>query len=270
MKLLLKVMSLSIISLLTLTGCGKGIADNVPQTASAEKASEDSDASNNPILSQSELETTVADASRKPAKSFDMADGSIIEYYDYSKALPPVTIFKEGRGDTYVVNNDFPSLPSESPDKSKIAYLSPYEWEVLSNVYIFDTATRKNKIVLSVDDVKNNKSIKEQSTPKKVIWLDNDHLLLIIQFAFGTVVQGGDLYSIDLSDNEITQLTKMEKYTEITDIYLENGRLAASIIKFTDENMTKYDKYKSLIQIGELYEAIKNKTVIAPLLEPVK
>lgn len=58
-----------------------------------------------------------------------------------------------------------------------------------------------------------------QYTPKKVAWIDEDRLFIIIGYAYGTVTVGGKLYVLDIEKNEvkpiITDLTNREEVMSV-------------------------------------------------------
>jgi len=65
--------------------------------------------------------------------------------------------------------------------------------------------------------LKNNEN--GQYTPKQLVWIDENRLLIIIGYAYGTVTTGGKLYELNVKDNVVTpvieDLTEKEEITSI-------------------------------------------------------
>jgi hypothetical protein len=165
-------------------------------------------------------------------------------------------------GEEIVICDNMPSPPSVSPDGKMIAYLSPYEWEVLSDVFIYHLDKDKNENVLNGQELAANRNIKEQHTPKKVLWLDNRYLLVMIQYAYGTVTQGGDLYVYDTMEDSLRLLIKMYQNEQISDLKLEDDLLYMDIVWFTDESMSEQQEVKVFAKTGQVYEAIRKKEIL--------
>lgn len=157
-----------------------------------------------------------------------------------------------------------PTLPSEelkakaiSPAGDKIAYLFPGEWETVSDIYLAKVKPGASLEVnqrelpaewskLSLDqgafqDLRDTSSGQpsDSFTPKqKLVWQDNDHLLVIIGYTYGTVSPGGDVVRVDVNTGqaEMVYAAHEKGRQQVTDMELKDGRLYLTIITF-DENM---------------------------------
>ena len=112
----------------------------------------------------------------------------------------------------YFISNDSPSKPSISPDKRRFAYISPQEWEVIGDLYLYDVETKNKKTIVSHTEIPN------QFTPKAVEWLNNRYLVIIIGYAYGTINMGGSLYVFDSETNQLSLAIVPEEQTEFRDI----------------------------------------------------
>ncbi|WP_257129068.1 hypothetical protein [Bacillus pseudomycoides] len=75
-------------------------------------------------------------------------------------------------GLTKLLTDNNSSKPLISPYGLKAIYLSPFEWETLTNLYVIDLNTGDSlKVVGAVD---------EKSVPKDAIWINDIHIALII------------------------------------------------------------------------------------------
>jgi len=160
-------------------------------------------------------------------KQYELPNNKQIYYSEYKAIL-----FKSGEKHTLLndINKDeFASSPVLSPDKTIIAYISPYEFELNGNVYIFDTNTETAKKVIQVD-------LKKEDSAKVVKWLDNEKLLVIIGYGKGTVSRGGNLYLYNLKTNELKIVKEVSEMEEIVDVNVDTEGTIIDIITWNEEH----------------------------------
>lgn len=134
---------------------------------------------------------------------------------------------------TQTICRDFCSKPMLSPEHVKIAYINPYGWECIGELYIYNLYS-KRMLVLSKDKFPNQHSV------KKLEWLNEEQLLLIIGFGFGTASVGGDLYLFDSNSDRLKLIKKRNEKEEIKDFIIENNKLIIEIAVF-DDNYNSYE-----------------------------
>ncbi len=149
-------------------------------------------------------------------------------------------IYPEGKTD--VLADEDPSIPVKSPNGKKAAYISPWGWETLSVLYIVDLKDGSKNALVSHD---------LQNQPKEVIWEDNEHVLVIIGYPYGTICIGGNIYRINVTSKEKEALTNYDTYTQITDLHLKEGVLYYNGIQYTDEEYIHYKVYSNQITLSE-------------------
>lgn len=140
-----------------------------------------------------------------------------------------------------VKNNDYKyefestSEPMMSSNGECLAFISPYEWECKGTVNLMK--------VISGEIEKINLNLKDDLTPKSLLWNKNDTLLLLIGPLWGTVSIGGDLYSYDLNDNKLNLLKKFDKRIQIKEIHvIDENLLSLNGIEYTDDIFNEYDE----------------------------
>lgn len=135
------------------------------------------------------------------------------------------------------------SKPNVSPDKSRLIYISPYEWEVLGDLHLcnLDGENVKSEIILSAE------KISEMVDPSKKVkvakWKNNEQLYLIIGQGYGTVSEGGDLYIYDIIKNKLSKVYTCNYREEIVNFEVNEEKINLTIVKFTEE--LEVDKYIS-------------------------
>ena len=150
-----------------------------------------------------------------------------------------IELKKEGE-DTVVLSDQYPSEPVKSPNGQYAAYLAPFEWEELSDLYIVDLKAGSQKMLIEGNS---------ESKPKNVIWENDEHVLVILGYPYGTVSIGGNIYRVNIETGNQEQLTEYDDATQITDFHIEDGTLQYSGIKYTDEEMNEHEEYSNQISL---------------------
>ncbi len=189
----------------------------------------------------------------------DLGNGNWVLYKAEPEAILKIAL---KNGEEKVICKDLPSPPSVSPDGKRIAYLSPYQWEVLSNVHLYDIDKAKDETVWSTQDAAEDKNVREQFTPKLHAWLDDRYLLMVVQYAYGTVVQGGDLFVYDTREDSLQPLSKLFALEQITALKVDKDLVCLDFIEFTDEAMKEYQSLKKAVKAGQIYDAIRKKELV--------
>lgn len=139
----------------------------------------------------------------------------------------------EGEEDI-LINDNFPSEPEIAPSETKMVFISPYLWEMLGEVYLYDLEKKEEEKLLSRDD------LPKQMTPKEIKWITDNHLLLIIGKAYGTVSEGGDLYWLDVETRELYAVSELEENKEYKSIKLKEEEIILEMAIF-DEQFLDYE-----------------------------
>ena len=137
----------------------------------------------------------------------------------------------------YVLNSTTNSKPIISKDKQGLLYIEPYDFETFGNLHFYNINKNADKIL-----IKYSRVIEEtggDNTIKLVKWLDNNNLICIIGFGFGTVSMGGDLYSYNISEDQLERLYKNEEREEVVNFELIDGEIKMIITKY-DEELINY------------------------------
>ncbi len=133
------------------------------------------------------------------------------------------------------------SKPVKSPNGEKAAYLSPFDWEEPSILYIVDLKDGGQTELVSAD---------AKNKPKYVIWEDDEHVLVIIGFPHGTIDLGGDIYRVNIETKEKELVKKFESDIQVTYLLrIENGVLYYSGIQYTDQEMNDYKDFSGHVKI---------------------
>lgn len=153
-------------------------------------------------------------------------------------------------GEKMICEKD-PSIPAISPDKSKVAYIDVFAWEEIGNVYIYDVLEGKSEMV-----IEQNIDFEKEYTPKKLVWMDDERLLVVIGYAYGTASVGGDLYVYDIREEKLSLVISPEDYNEIKDVRLNKNEIILEYAEFSGD-MTEYTTKNVLYSKEDILELIR-------------
>ncbi|MGM0419457.1 MAG: DUF4652 domain-containing protein [Bacillota bacterium] len=122
-----------------------------------------------------------------------------------------------------------PSLPAISPDRTALIYIAPFEWEQPGSIYVYNLQNKEHKKVLGPAN------LAEDMSPKGVWWYDNNHLLVIVGYAYGTVSVGGDLYLLDLGTADLEQVIELADTEEIISLEIKEDSILLQVARFDDQ-----------------------------------
>ncbi|MFX3628345.1 MAG: DUF4652 domain-containing protein [Ectobacillus sp.] len=130
------------------------------------------------------------------------------------------------------------SEPLFNPSKTQLALISPFGWEEMAELLVYDFETEKWKTAVAYDK-------QQQRGPKGVLWADDQRLLVIIGKTYGTVNVGGQVYVYDLQSGGLTQATDYPDKIQITSISKdESGMVTLQGILYTDAELNDHVPYE--------------------------
>jgi hypothetical protein len=157
------------------------------------------------------------------------------------------------------------SAPRVSYDKSKIAYITPYSWESIGKLYIFDTEINQDVALTGASEPPQiieptfDGIDARQYKPNSITWLDNRHLLVVMQYIYGTVTLGGNVYVYDTD----TQTTKMvilapEPTMGVPHVAVKDGVATVYVGEYIDgSTYNEFISYTIEIPVNDLYDLIE-------------
>lgn len=165
------------------------------------------------------------DAENRTYQEVITVDQNTVVYYtDYQQIF-----IQKGKQEHYI-SDDFSSMPVLSPDRRTLAYITPFEFELLGELHLYEISDDTNKAVVQVEE------LTFQECVKSVTWLDNRYLLTVIGFGYGTVSQGGSLYVYDRDTEELTQvLTPEDEWTEIVSTQMQASDIIIDLARHNDD-----------------------------------
>lgn len=120
------------------------------------------------------------------ARALDLGNGRKLYYSEHDM------IYAAGDQFYPIVVRAFPRLVGLSPDGDKVAFLEPFEFEMATDLYVFDVPARTLRQLTSHRDENSTRSVRTAH------WFDNRTLYYLEGYRYGTVSRGGDLWRVDI------------------------------------------------------------------------
>jgi len=82
-----------------------------------------------------------------------------------------------------------------------------------------------------------------QFTPRNIEWMDNDHLIIVAGFGYGTIEYGSEVYSLNINSGELTTLYQIkDKKYQILDFKVVGKDLILELIIYNDDTYNSFHK----------------------------
>lgn len=123
-----------------------------------------------------------------------------------------------------------PSDATLSPDGTRLLYFYPAEFEEEAGLYCYELQTKSAQTLLRQQDIGQTQSIKQAQ------WQDEQSLLLIIGYRYGTVSPGGSVYLLNLQEAPALRLlyaTRTER-EQVLSASLSGDALAMKVAVYDD------------------------------------
>jgi hypothetical protein len=124
---------------------------------------------------------------------------------------------------------------------SKYSLLKIYSWQNIDSSKFLNESDNATSVMMK-------KSINNDYTPKFLQWVDNERIMVIIGFAYGTVKKGGDVYLLDVLTGELKVVYKTgDKREEVESFDYENGQLNMIVNVYEDDNLMNSHEEKRTV-----------------------
>lgn len=181
-------------------------------------------------------ETKGTEPQKNEKESTDVPD-----FFDirFDSDMHKIELFYPG-GKPVVLESVTSSEPLKSPNGEKAVYISPFGWEEMSDLYIVDLHDGSKKTLISFSP---------DSKPYDVIWEDNEHVLVIMGYPYGTVTWGGGIYrvNIETGENEPIDTDSGGQITKL--LRIEDGVLYYDVLEYIDDNLNEYKEYSGQVTL---------------------
>jgi len=185
--------------------------------------------------------------------TIDLVIDNTVYYNRVENDLPEIVLKKDQEEKIISEGSESPSQPFISPNKKKLVYIAPYEFEIVGEVFLYNVLEDSKEAIISHNDIPENLS------PKKICWFDDRYLLCIMGFAYGSISKGGDLYVYDTVDGKLTLLVKEDDTNrEVIDISVEQNKVKLSTAVFNDK-FTDYTIDELSYEQAEFLDLIEKK-----------
>jgi hypothetical protein len=170
----------------------------------------------------------------------------------YPENEPPTIKIKVGKDWREIATtDDYPSKPEINSDKTKLAFISPFEFEMVGEVWLYDIANDKNEKIFS----------KEQSgtdsSARRLLWFDTHHLIIVTGNTFGTVSSNRTLYLLDTHNNNLHQIFQAETNQDIRDLVVSHATSISFTMATYNEDSTDFFSEDKTVDISSFLDQDK-------------
>ncbi|WP_151736752.1 DUF4652 domain-containing protein [Paenibacillus tengchongensis] len=160
----------------------------------------------------------------------------------YPENEPPfIKIKREGEWEEISRVDDYPSKPEISSNKTKLAFISPFEFEMAGDVWLYDLLINEKKKIFNQDQAGKGNSAKD------VLWVDNSNLVILIGDTIGTISSNHTLYLLNIKDNKLQQIFQAENNQDLRDLKIVNGKsISFEIVTYNEESTDHASEIKTL------------------------
>jgi hypothetical protein len=165
----------------------------------------------------------------------------------YPDNEPPSIKIKGGEGKWEEISSidDYPSQPAINPDQTKLAFISPYAFEMAGEVWLYDAASAKKEKRFTLEQAGN------EQTARTVIWFDNDHLIVLTGNTFGTISSNRTLYLLNIQDRQLQKLYEAEPNQDIPNPTLSDGTSVSFQLATYKENGTDFTATNKIVKVTD-------------------
>lgn len=151
----------------------------------------------------------------------------------YDNDMSKIYLINDGKKTLLI--DDISSKPIESPNGKYIAFINPFGWECMSNVYIMNLFNNHIYKVYSWEYA---------LSPKYINWESNKSLLVILGKTYGAIEIGGNLHRINIENKSLDIVKEFDKNIQITEFSLDGDIITVSGIKYIDDLRFSHISYK--------------------------
>ncbi len=125
--------------------------------------------------------------------------------------------------------------------RTKAAFIDELDFETLGNLIVYDLNTDET---VKMTDFSYET---DELTVKKIEWFDENRILMVVGYRYGTVSYGGTLYVCDIEEGSVGEILGCEEGDEIIDISMYGGLVMLECIRWNEDYtdfMTYVDRYE--------------------------
>jgi len=145
----------------------------------------------------------------------------------YPDNEPPSIRLKKGdRTEVVSGADDYPSRPAISPNGTKMAYIAPYEFELAGDVWLYETGSGEKRKRIDRD------AFGADRAAWKVVWADDERLLVLVGDRYGTVTLNREIFAYDLSSGQSQSILIAGVNQDIRELAVQDSRISFRIATY--------------------------------------
>lgn len=168
----------------------------------------------------------------------------------YPENEPPfIKIKREGDWKEISTMDDYPSKPVINADRTRLAYISPFEFEMAGELWLYDATVDVNKKIFTQEQAGKENAVKQ------ILWADNDRLLILTGHIYGTISSNRMLYLLNTENDQLQHIFQVEANQDIRDLQFIHASSIAFDIATYNEDSTDYIIENKTLDISDFIES---------------
>ncbi|MCM3782977.1 hypothetical protein M3231_08310 [Neobacillus mesonae] len=224
------LLCLMVIPLIT-AGCSEALSSKPLQSipGSSNNETELNNSENSQTASNTDVDIDSPSGFASSSHHSSLLSGENVQYSDYEIQV------KYGSEAVIISPKEsFPSEPVISPDAQRMAYIAPFEFEMPGEVWLYSIGQQEPVKTLTSEDFPSDKS------PNRLLWLNDEHLLILIGNKHGTIPSNRDIFVYSLQDNSLEHKLELGPTEHISSVSLNSSQQLELEIETYDSNFMEF------------------------------
>lgn len=174
------------------------------------------------------------------------------ETVQYPENEPPfIKVKREDKWQEISTIDDYPSKPNISADQTSMVFVSPYEFELAGDAWLYNIEKNEKKQIFT------HQQAGEQKSVKSVLWFKDELVLILTGNTYGTVPSSRTLYLLNVGNDKIEQIVQLESNQNMREIEVKDEDSITFTVDTYDDEMLNFTSAKETIKMDAFLKAVK-------------
>lgn len=174
------------------------------------------------------------------------------ETVQYPENDPPfIKVKREDKWQEISNIDDYPSKPNISADQKSMVFVSPYEFEMAGDAWLYNIEKNEKKQIYT------HQQAGEQKSVKNVLWFNDKNVLILTGNTYGTVPSSRTLYLLNVNNDKIEQIVQLETNQNLREIEVKDETSITYTVDTYDDEMLNFTSAKESVKMDAFLKAVK-------------
>jgi hypothetical protein len=181
--------------------------------------------------------------------SFKLIWNETVQYPE--NEAPFIKVKREDQWQEISTIDDYPSKPNINLDQVSMVFVSPYEFELAGDAWIYNIEKNEKKQIFT------HQQAGEQKSVKNVLWFNDEHVLILTGNTYGTVPSCRTLYLLNVNNDKIEQIVQLESNQNLREIEVKDETSITFTVDTYDDEMLNFTSAKETVKMDAFLKAVK-------------